>query len=78
MSGGEGGGGTVNKVLDATSASLYINPGAERQRMVTPHASIASSNAWLNYLHMGLHTFSINDEPFQFGQCRQADGLKVV
>ncbi|KAK4321628.1 hypothetical protein Pmani_007575 [Petrolisthes manimaculis] len=66
VSGSESGSGTVNKVLDATSASLYINPGAERQRMVTPHAAIASSNTWLNYLEMGLHTFSINDEPFQF------------
>lgn len=59
----DGNAATVNKVVDFVSASLYINPGSERQRLVKPHTS---SELWHQYLQQGLNTFSINEEPFQF------------
>ncbi|KAK7084546.1 hypothetical protein SK128_022287 [Halocaridina rubra] len=54
---------TINKVIDVVSASLYINPGSDRQRLVKPHIT---TDLWHQYLEQGLHTFSINDESFQF------------
>ncbi|XP_068229043.1 intermembrane lipid transfer protein VPS13A-like [Palaemon carinicauda] len=54
---------TINKVIDFVSASLYVNPGSDRQRLVKPHIS---TELWHQYLEQGLNTFSINDEPFQF------------
>ncbi|XP_037798990.1 vacuolar protein sorting-associated protein 13A-like isoform X1 [Penaeus monodon] len=54
---------TINKVVDFVSASLYINPHSDRQRLVKPHIN---SDLWQQYLQQGLDTFSINDEPFQF------------
>ncbi|XP_042202978.1 vacuolar protein sorting-associated protein 13C-like isoform X2 [Homarus americanus] len=59
----DGNAATVNKVIDFVSASIYINPGSDRQRLVKPHIS---SELWHQYLQQGLNTFSINDEPFQF------------
>lgn len=54
----------VNKVVDFISTSLYINPKSERQRLVKPHIT---TDRWHQYLQQGLETFSINEEPFQFG-----------
>lgn len=60
----DGNAATVNKVVDFISTSLYINPKSERQRLVKPHIT---TDRWRQYLQQGLETFSINDEPFQFG-----------
>nr|XP_045607569.1 vacuolar protein sorting-associated protein 13A-like isoform X2 [Procambarus clarkii] len=59
----DGNAATVNKVVDFVSASVYINPGGQHQRLVKPHTN---SELWHQYLQQGLKTFSINDEPFQF------------
>lgn len=54
----------VNKVVDFISTSIYVNPKSERQRLVKPHVT---TDRWHQYLQQGLETFSINEEPFQFG-----------
>ncbi|XP_076036664.1 intermembrane lipid transfer protein VPS13A-like isoform X3 [Oratosquilla oratoria] len=59
----EGNASTVNKVVDFVSASFYMNPGSDRQRLVKPHIN---SELWHQYLQQGLQAFSINDEHFNF------------
>ena len=59
----EGSATTINKVVDFVSLSVYVNPNIEEDKLVHQHKD---SDLWLKYLQVGLQTFAIKEEPFEF------------
>ncbi|KAF2367876.1 Vacuolar protein sorting-associated protein 13 N-terminal domain [Trinorchestia longiramus] len=54
---------SLHKIIDFSGVCAYMNPRSDAQRMVTPHLS---SHLWLEYMKLGLNSYTINSEPFKF------------